>query len=90
MATTAPVSDASIVFLPVGKVYNSHKDGDTKSSIVIVPIFPDTVLIFGRRGNFYANFRRFTQSFRHFAPYFLHFYANLFVLMSRLPKILNN
>ena len=32
MATTAPVSDASIVFLPVGKVYNSHKDGDTKSS----------------------------------------------------------
>ena len=32
MATTAPVSDASIVFLPVGKVCNSNKDGDTKSS----------------------------------------------------------
>ena len=30
MATTAPVSDASIVFLPLGKVYNSHKDGDPK------------------------------------------------------------
>ena len=32
MATMAPVSDASIVFLLVGKVYNSHKDEDTKSS----------------------------------------------------------
>ena len=32
MATTAPVSDASIVFLPVGKVYNSHEDRDTKSN----------------------------------------------------------
>ena len=31
MATMAPVSDASIVFLPVGKVCNSNKDRDTKS-----------------------------------------------------------
>ena len=52
MATMAPVSDASIVFLPVGRVYNSKI---RKAVNVIVPILLHTVLIFGKKGNYYDN-----------------------------------